>query len=183
MKRLVWQGIDQPSMEYLTLTGHDYGWNARGCIIGLWDGQPYSATYNLEYDLMGEVRRVAWDTGELVQREPGIWSDGEGHERREFVECRTVDIRQTPFTNTLAILYAELGTGMSLEIPVVYINLVTNEVIVVRQRYTCLSWSPAVSRYRFQQDDYTVEFDVDAELNVNDYPGLFTRLYPRAAQT
>jgi hypothetical protein len=181
MKRIVWQGVEQPSMEYLTLTGYDYGWNARGCIIGLWDGQPYNVMYTLQYDLMGEVRRVAWDTGELVQREPGMWFDGDGKERPEFVHCRTVDIRQTPFTNTLAILYAELGPGMSLEIPVVYVNLVTDEVTVVSQCYTCLTMSQVGARYRFQQDGYEVAFDVDGNSLINDYPGLFQRLYPRFA--
>jgi hypothetical protein len=174
----MWHGIEQPSTELVTLASHDYGFHARGSIIGMWDSQPYQATYTLEYDLLGEVRRVAWDTGELVQEEPGIWRDQDGKDRPEFEPCRTVDIRQTPFTNTLAILYAELGTGMSLEVPVVHINIVTSEVSVVRQRYSLLSWSPTGARYRFEQGDYNVELDVDSNSVVRDYPSLFRRLYP-----
>ncbi|HYO87762.1 MAG TPA: putative glycolipid-binding domain-containing protein, partial [Candidatus Limnocylindrales bacterium] len=156
----------------------DYGAHARGQIVGLWQGQPYQIAYSVEYNLLGEVARVAWDTGELAQREPGWWVDETGADRSEFELCRTVDIRQTPFTNTLAILYAELGTGMTLEFPVIHIDLVTNALEVAVQRYTALEWSPARARYRFQQGDYEAVIPVDADAIVMNYPGLFRRLYP-----
>lgn len=178
IKHAVWQGVEYPSMEYSAVVQGDEGYQARGTIVGLWDGEPYQISYRIQYSLLGEVLRVSWDTGELVMDEPGFWIDETGAERPEFVECRTIDIRQTPFTNTLAILYAELGTGMSLEVPVIYIDLLSKDLKVVRQRYTCLSWMPTRARYRFQQADYEVEFDVDADSLVEDYPGLFTRLYP-----
>jgi hypothetical protein len=76
--------------------------------------------------------------------------DESGADRPEFEYCRTVDIRQTPFTNTLAILYAELGEGMSLEVPVIHVDLSTGRRSVAVQRYTALAWSPSCSRYRFE---------------------------------
>jgi hypothetical protein len=178
IKRAVWQGVEYPSMEYVAIAKSDEGFQAHGTIVGLWDGEPYHVNYRIAYSLLGDVSRVSCDTGELVADAPGMWRDETRALRPEFGECRTVDIRQTPFTNTLAILYAELGTGMSLEIPVIYIDLVVGEVSVVRQRYMCLSWMPTGARYRFQQADYEVEFDVDVDSLVKDYPGLFQRLYP-----
>ena len=178
MRRYVWQGLDQPTMEYLTVSPRESGAHVRGAIVGVWEQQPIHCTYVVEYNLLGEVTRVAWDTGELVSREPGLWVDENGDDRPEFQTCRTVDIRQTPFTNTLAILYAELGTGMTLEIPVIHIDLVASERTVAVQRYTALQWTPAGSRYRFQQGDFEAEISVDADGVVLDYPGLFTRIYP-----
>lgn len=178
IKRAVWQGIEYPSMEYTAVVQVDEGYQARASIVGVWEGEPLSVVYRVHYSLLGDVSCVSWDRGELISDEPGIWYDETGAERPEFTECRTVGIRQTPFTNTLAILYAELGTDMSLEIPVIHLDLVANQLCVVRQRYTCLAWTPTSARYRFEQDDYRVEFDVDADGLVNDYPGLFKRLYP-----
>lgn len=178
IKRAVWQGIEFPTMEYVAVVQGDQGYQARGAIVGVWDGEPMNAVYRVHYSLLGDVSRVSWDTGELISDEPGIWYDETGAERPEFTECRTVDIRQTPFTNTLAILYAELGTGMSLEIPVIHIDPIANQVRVVRQRYTCLAWTPTSARYHFRQADYEVELDVDVDGLVKDYPGLFKRLYP-----
>lgn len=178
LRRYVWQGIAQPSMEYLTLTPRDEGGQVRSAVVGLWTGQPYSVSYTVEYNLLGEVARLAWDTGNLVSHEPGWWLDESGAERPEFQACRTVDIRQTPFTNTLAVLYAELGSGMSLEFPVIALDLITNEAAVVTQRYTCLAWSPSGARYRFQEGAFEAEIVVDADRMVIDYPGLYRRLYP-----
>jgi hypothetical protein len=178
IKRAVWQGAEYPSIDYVAIVKSDEGFLALGAIVGVWAGEPYHANYRIAYSLLGDVSRVSWDTGELVADAPGVWRDETGALRSEFAECRTLDIRQTPFTNTLAILYAELGTGMSLEMPVIHIDLVASELNVVRQRYTCLSWMPTGARYRFQQADYEVEFDVDVDSLVKDYPGLFQRLYP-----
>lgn len=179
MKQIVWQGIDQPSMELLTLHNGDERYRAHSHVIGISDGKPYSVTYAIDYDLLGEVRRVEWDGGELVNDEPGIWLDQDGTWRKEFQDYRTVDIRQTPFTNTLAIKYAELGTGMTLEIPVIYIDAAANTLTMDRQRYTLLSWSQTRRRYRFENSSgYVNEIDVDADDLVIDYPGLFKRVYP-----
>ncbi len=177
-RRYVWQGIVQSSLEHLTLTEGDDGAHVAGVIVGLSNGQPVHLTYAIDYNLLGEVARVAWDTGELVSREPGWWLDQDGSNRPEFERCRTVDIRQTPFTNTLAILYAELGTGMALELPVIAIDLVTSQIEVVSQRYTCLAWSPTGARYRFEEGEFAAEIAVDRDHIVIDYPGLFRRLYP-----
>ena len=178
MRRYVWRGLEHPSMEVLTLAPRDDGADAHGTIVGVWDGEPFQLTYRVEYNLLGEVSRVAWDTGELVSREPGWWVDEEGRDRPEFQACRTVDIRQTPFTNTLAILYAELSTGMSLETPVIHIDGVRNDIQVAVQRYTALTWNPAGSRYRFESGSFISEIAVDADGIVVDYPGLFERIYP-----
>jgi uncharacterized protein len=178
-QQIVWQGIDAPSMELLTLHSLDDGYSARSHILGISDGKPYRVTYAIDCDLLGEVKRVEWDGGELVSDQPGIWLDQDGTWRKEFQDCRTVDIRQTPFTNTLAVKYTELGTGMSLEIPVIYIDAVANTVSVDRQRYTLLSWSQSRRRYRFENaSGYMNEIEVDGDDLVIDYPDLFKRLYP-----
>lgn len=178
IKRVIWQGVEYPSMEYTAVVQDDEGYHVRGIIVGLWAGEPYSGAYRLQCSLLGEVTRVAWDTGELTSKEPGLWYDETGTERREFTECRIIDIRQTPVTNTLAILYSELGTGMTLEIPVIHIDIVTNQLSIAHQRYTCLAWTPSLRRYRFTQSSYEVDLDVDADNLLKDYPGLFKRLYP-----
>ena len=178
-RQIVWEGIDQTSIELLTLHSDDEGSRARSQIIGVSDGNPFSLSYIVEYNLMGEVHHVEWDGGELVSDQPGIWLDQDGTWRKEFQDCRTVDIRQTPFTNTLAILYAELGTGMTLEIPVIYIDAVANTVTIDRQRYTCLAWTQTRRRYRFENvSGYSNEIDVDADDLVINYPHLFRRVYP-----
>ncbi|MFN8379899.1 MAG: putative glycolipid-binding domain-containing protein [Anaerolineae bacterium] len=182
IRKYVWQGLDEPITELLTLQPYEHGAHAHGTILGVWEQQPIFHAYLVEYNLLGEVARVAWDTGELVSHEPGWWVDENGTDRPEFQSCRTVDIRQTPFTNTLAILYAELGTGMSLEIPVIHIDLVTNERVVAVQRYTALQWSPARSQYRFQQGNSEADLVVDGDNVVIDYPRLFKRIFPERGQ-
>jgi hypothetical protein len=109
----------------------------------------------------------------------GNWANEWGHSAPELKGCFDVDITATPFTNTLPIRRLRLAPGQSAEIKVVYITIPEMQVRVEPQEYTCLETSSAGGRFRFESlsDGFTAVITVDADGLVQDYPGLFKRVW------
>jgi hypothetical protein len=93
--------------------------------------------------------------------------------------CHDVDIRVTPFTNTLPIRRLALAPGASAELRVGYITVPDLSIRPVRQRYTCLARSESGGIFRYDSLDsgFRADLTVDAHGLVVEYPGIWMRVW------
>ena len=186
-REVVWAGWDGNMLEHLRLTVDDAGTLADGVVLGVDDGQPFRLRYRVRCDPAWRVREVTIDP--LRPDAPGLslradgeghWTTGDGDPLPALDGCLDVDIRVTPFTNTLPIRRLGLRPGEAREIAVAYVAAPRMEVTPVRQRYTCLESRPDGGRYRYEglSTGFVAELPVDADGLVLDYPGVFRRVWP-----
>ena len=159
---------------------------ADGIVIGVEENVAFRIRYQITCDLRWQVRRVIVTS--LEENEQSIrftsdgfgnWTNESGDPISEFEGCFDVDITATPFTNTLPIRRLNLISGEAAEIKVVYFSIPEMQVNVELQRYTCLETSSAGGKYKFESLDggFTAVITVDADGLVEDYPGLFKRVW------
>jgi len=88
--------------------------------------------------------------------------------------CIDIDISLTPFTNSLPINRLSFIPDQPQQIHVVYMDILTKQILHRQQQYTCLS----PTRYHFANIPNDFEADITTDENglVTDYPGLFTRI-------
>ncbi|GMA13737.1 hypothetical protein E5F05_15390 [Deinococcus metallilatus] len=173
-----WRGLNpgEPSLEHLRLTP----WTAvEGTVVGLREGQPYTLHYWLDLTEDGHPFRLRCDLGnrpslDLTRSRAGEWTDAEGRLLPGLSGCTDVDLRATPFTNTLPIRRLGLPVGEAGEVRAVWVNVPTLETRVARQRYT--RTGDLTYRYENLESGYVNEITVDGEGLVTLYPGAFGRL-------
>ena len=172
MTAVLWQASDGGS-EICVLERAGRGWRFRGTVLSHEANEPIELRYAVTVD-------AAWATTDvevLVSfaggdfREPveigSLWT---GKERPPgFEGCVDVDLSFTPATNTLPIRRLGLGVGEEREIAVAW--LVWPELRFERavQRYARLR----EDRYRYRQDDFEAELEVDEDGLVLEYEGLW----------
>ncbi|MDV7695523.1 putative glycolipid-binding domain-containing protein [Chryseobacterium soli] len=92
----------------------------------------------------------------------------------DFADFKFIDISLTPLTNTLPIknLFTEFFTLQ--EVKVLYIDILKNELKIVRQCYTQLD----DNRYLYENTDtdFKAVLMVDKDGFVENYPALFERI-------
>jgi hypothetical protein len=172
-------------LEHLRLTADGGGIAADGVLVGLREGRPLRARYEVRCDGGWRVRsvRVAMLDPEpfvdLVSDGEGNWRTAGGEAVPELAGYIDVDISATPFTNTLPINRLGLAPGESADTSVVYVGVDEIRVWTEPQRYTCLDRRIDGSLYRFEALDsgFEAELPVDADGLVRDYPGLFRRVF------
>lgn len=168
-----WSGWDGAGHELLTLGWESGGWTADGVVTGA------DVHYVVRVDEQWRVRQFLLFRD---QEEPdlwlgvnpaGQWGEVNGAHRPELDGCIDLDLACTPFTNSLPIKRLLLEVGETAEILVARVDHETLGVVPERQRYTRLT----EHRWRYwDESDFTVEFEVDAQDLVVDYPDLFRRL-------
>jgi hypothetical protein len=101
----------------------------------------------------------------------------------QYDGCTAIDIRETPFTNTIAIKQLRLEPGETGELDLIYVELVKGTTSRDRQRYTCIEKSAQGSVYQFEQlsSAFTATIPFDENDLVIDYPELFRRVYPKVS--
>ena len=184
---VMWSALEGPTLEHLNLTARDDGIVADGVIVGLWEGHPLRARYEVRCDASWRVRSVlfaALDSEtpgvELLSDGRGTWTTRDGEAVRGLDGCMDVDVSATPFTNTLPIRRLGLAQGESRDVSVVFVEAGEMRAWAEPQRYTCLEARADGGLYRFEALDggFTADLPVDADGLVLDYPGLFRRVYP-----
>ena len=186
MKRQVmWSRLDAPGMEHLALTLRPEEVSAGGVVLGVEDGAAFRLRYTVRCDSRWRVRGVEVgfvDGGRglsLAADGEGRWFDESGAAVPLLDGCVDVDITATPLTNTLPIRRLALKRGESADIKVTYVTIPELRLAPDEQRYTCLETDAAGGSYRFEQrgTGFTAVIRVDAEGLVEDYPGLFRRVW------
>jgi uncharacterized protein len=171
-----WISVDGTTHEHLRLGWENGGWTADGVIAGL------DIQYAIRLDDHWRVRQF------LLFRdleEPDLWlgSDGAGRwgemrgaHRGDLDGCHDVDLRCSPFTNTLPIRRLGLHVGHAAQLVVARVDPETLSVTKSRQRYSRLT----ERTWRFELIDdvqsLSTELEVDGDGLVLDYPGLFQRV-------
>lgn len=183
MQKIIrWAAAQEAGLEQLHLTVDDRGVWARSVVVG---GDPdenatWAISYEVECDPSWRVRRVKiWDTTtgknlELFSDGQGNWSGPDGQPRPEFAGCLDVDIRATPFTNTLPVRRLSLHPGQTASIRVVFIPLPGLNPFPVVQHYTNLG--SQVYRYESETRDFVRDLTLDAEAWSLIIPASFTAL-------
>jgi len=180
---VMWERVDSVALERLTLSAVNGVTLANGLVIGLTeDNQPFKVCYSVEFGK--EMSRfVGGSNDDFVLIYKGHWQDQHGQPLPQYDGCTSIDIAETPFTNTLAIKQLNLKPGESGEITVAWFQLAQATWQPDRQRYTCIEKSAQGSVYQFEQlsSGFTTTIPFDESDLVIDYPGLFRRVYPKVS--
>ena len=176
-REVMWSAWDVPGLGHLRLAVHD-GITAHGVVIGVTEGRPFRAVYEVRCDAEWRVRALRV----VAPGEPpgvDVFSDGEGN-WTTLAGCIDADISVTPFTNTLSIRRLDLAPEESAELCVAYVKGTELQAWPEPQRYICFEKSNRGGLYRFLSLDggFTADLPVDAHGLVLDYPGLFRRVLP-----
>jgi hypothetical protein len=168
-----WTTWDGRHTEVLTVTWENEAWTASGIV---------------ERERVQYVLRISptWHARQMLLfrdlDDPDLWLGTDGHgrwgevngaHRQELDGCVDLDLRCTPFTNSLPIRRLPLEIGDSAELAVVYVDPETLEVRPLRQRYV----RRAAHRWGYAnlESGFEVDFDVDEYGLVIDYPGQWRR--------
>lgn len=181
---VMWAPWSGPGLEHLYLKEDQERIVADGLILGVKDGAPYRAHYEVTCDLEWRVRNVHI---QLLGRQrqalmlhgdgEGNWMSAVGERLAELHGCLDIDISESPFTNTLPIRRAAFRPGVSLVLTVVYLAVPELTIEPTQQRYTCLEQSPTGGLYRFESlaSGFQADLPVDSDGLVLDYPEVFRR--------
>lgn len=173
-------------MEHFYLREGEDGITADGIVIGIEENSAFRVRYQIRCDLKWQVREVIVQsldekeqTLRFVSDGLGNWTNESGNRVSELNGCFEVDITATPFTNTLPIRRLSLMAGESAEIKVVYFIIPEMQIRVEPQRYTCVETGSAGGKYKFESlnGGFSAVISVDADGLVEDYPGLFKRVW------
>ena len=186
---VLWEQVVDKGLEHLLLHQGEQI-NAEGLVVGMLQNVAYRIQYQVVCDLKWNTQRV-WAKDLLngkefiLTRSGDEWLDEQGHVIEFLRGCTDVDIRVTPFTNTLPIKRLDLKPGESKEIGVVYVAAPGLSLSSFEQRYTCLSQAKdgGVYKYESLSSGFTVELKVDADGLVLDYPGIFKMVWKNTKTT
>lgn len=178
---VVWEGIDQKSMECLSWKEENSETTITSHITGVIGSIPFGIHYMIELDAQGQVQHFLVSDLNNPDNVIEHYTDSKGKwfDRDEAVNdlegCRDIDISLTPFTNTLPIRRLRLVQGQRTPLDVVYIRFPEFTLQKVRQYYTKLG----DRLYLYEgASGFRAELPVDANDMVTDYPGLARRLFP-----
>ena len=181
---IVWEWIDRAGLEHLSLDIADDAITAESLVVVALGGDVVKLRYCICCDGGWGVREVSLSidgTGEqhsvrLVRNDIGDWLV-DGVTRPDLAGCDDIDIKTSPFTNTLPIRRLALSLGEAMPLRVAYIDVPTLRIEAFDQEYTRLD--PAVParrfRYRSVASGFVAALEVDADGVVTDYPGLWRR--------
>lgn len=177
---ILWTGRAYYSLENCWVREGKEGTEISSTIVGMYADRLYKVAYSIRvnglWEVMGfEVQCQHTDHLQVIRMEgdgKGNWL-GEGKALVEYEGCIDIDLPLTPFTNTLPIRRLRMEVGQEEEIKVLYLDLLAQEIRVVRQRYRCLTRT----RYHYENvpNDFEADIEVDEAGLVVDYPGLFVR--------
>ena len=177
---ILWTGREYHSLENCLINENASGVEISSTIIGHYDEKIYKADYQIRTNSHWETVFFTI-TGQHSNQTQTISyeSDGKGNWTNAgkplplFTGCIDIDIRLTPFTNTLPIRRLKLQPGETRDIQVLYFDLLASAIIPVHQQYTCLS----ATEYHYQNipNDFEATIQVDKSGFVVDYPTLFMR--------
>jgi hypothetical protein len=172
---VIWLGREWPGAEFLSIRTNDDGVNAEGTIAALIEDRPMWLTYRLRCDLVWRVRSLEIDASDgrrlvFTADGEGSWADETGRTIDTLAGCIDVDIRATPFTNTLPIRRLMLKTGEEADLLVAFVLVPGLSVSAMVQHYTCLAWGPDGGVFRYASGDFQADLQVDGDGLVTDYP-------------
>lgn len=172
MVAVLWQATDGGS-ELCVMDRTDRGWRLAGTVLTHDGDRPMEIRYAVSVDATWATTAVDVDVStagapsQALTDLAGLWS---GKPRPPGLRnCVDVDLSFTPATNTLPIRRLGLDIGEEAEIEVAWLVWPDLEVRPVRQAYARLG----ERRYRYTQDDFEAQIQVDDSGLVLEYEGLW----------
>lgn len=177
---LFWTGREYYSLENCVVNSTVNGSEINSTIVGLYEEKSYTVSYEIKTNQHWQTVFAHLQVQHNNQRRKVLLeSDGKGNWKSngkaaaEFKGCLDVDIRITPFTNSLAVNRLKLKVKEASQIQVVYLDVLNDSISTVKQRYVRLS--PSVYHYENILNDFEADIQVDESGFVVDYPQLFVR--------
>ena len=177
---ILWTGIAYHSLEHCVLTHSDESIEVNSVIVGANDDKIFRIDYSIKVNRNWESIFLEVKT-QLSEKEVSIncHSDGRGNWTKngeavnEFKDCIDIDISLTPLTNSLPINRLQWALNKPQQINVLFLDILSQEMLVVKQRYTKLS----DTEYKFENvpNDFEAIITVDESGMVVNYPELFIR--------
>jgi hypothetical protein len=177
---IMWTGLEYDSMENCLVDTTEKGTEINSVIVGTYGSRIFKVEYRIRTNprwetLFVEARSQHSDQFQYLRLESdgqGNWQS-QGKPAPQFNGCMDIDISITPLTNTLPINRLKLFPGTSQEIQVVYLDLLEQQMVPARQKYSCLSKTSY--QYENVPNDFEAVITVDELGLVVDYPRLFVR--------
>lgn len=175
--------MDEIGLEQLEITVNDNRINVESLILRVIDGQPHRINYRISCDKRWFVREIELAIENRKNKRiklnsdgHGNWTDENGKELPELIDCFDIDISATPFTNTLPINRLNFEIGQTIEISVVYFLLPEMTFQRSLQHYSFLG----KGLFKFEEkgifDGFSTDIQVDESGFVTDYPQLFRKI-------
>lgn len=177
---IVWEWADRPGLEHCSITATSQGVAADGVALFVLEGTIWRLRYRLACDAawcFARAELMLDGAGESRRLEIDHDADGwrvDGRVRPDLGACIDIDIRATPFTNTLPLRRLDLRAGAPQGAVVTYVSIPDLGVSPVRQRYTRLG-EPGRYRYENLETGFVADLTVDDDGLVVDYPGPWRR--------
>ena len=166
-----WRGLDPVTLEHCHVISTERDTRIRGTTIT----PGYGLFYRIRLDDTERVRTVRLERTdgavlELFSDGAGNWSDDRAEPLAALKGCLDIDIWPTPLTNSLPFWRCQWTLDEPQRFAMAWID--GDEMTVRRseQIYTRLD----ATHFRFQSADFERVLEVDADLLVVDYPGLFS---------
>jgi hypothetical protein len=177
---LLWTGQEYYSLENCLVNTTDIGSEINSVIIGKYGDALYRVEYTVKTNQNWEsiYIDVRWQHDNrkeqliLESAGKGNWTMN-GKQADQFNGCLDIDIPLTPFTNTLPINRLKLGQNEEHQIQVIYLDLLNQQIVPVKQKYVRLS----KTEYHYENvpNDFEAKIEVDELGFVVNYPSLFVR--------
>ncbi len=172
---IVSEWVGRPGLEHLRLDARGAAIRADGRIVAAIENRVVALGYVVICASDWRFRSAELTTEDAVHR---ILRGADGWEvdgaaRPDLAACVDIDIRLTPFTNTLPIRRLAIPVGETRCFPVAYIHLPGFEVSVVEQEYTAMGGGRV--RYRGLSTGFTAMLMTDADGIVVDYGEIWRR--------
>jgi len=176
-RKIRWEGLEYKSLENCTLTETDNGVAITSIITGQVNNGAIKVSYKILTDTLWatyfvEINVVSGRNEKkiLLEKEGTYWLVNNAIDHR-FDGCLDIDISLTPFTNTLPIRRLVFDGQLSNRIEVIYIDIIADVIMPVRQYYTKISDS--VYLYENEKSTFKAELKTDPYGLVIEYPKLF----------
>ncbi|MGN8055392.1 putative glycolipid-binding domain-containing protein [Pedobacter sp. 22163] len=176
-RKIRWEGLEYKSLENCTLTETDNGVAITSIITGQVNNQAIKISYKILTDTLWatyfvEINVISGRNEKtlLLEKKGAYWLVNNTIDHR-FDGCVDIDISLTPFTNTLPIRRLVFNGQLSNRIEVIYIDIIADMIIPVRQYYTKISDS--VYLYEDEKSTFKAELKTDSYGLVIEYPKLF----------
>jgi uncharacterized protein len=175
IRDIVWEWVGRAGLEHLRVAQGEDGVCAEGRVVVAAEQGVACLSYRVECDAAWRFRAAAIEIGGAAHAiTPGAagWAV-DGAPRPDLACCADIDIRLTPFTNTLPIRRLAWAEGEAVRLDIAYVHLPDFSVSRVAQEYTALGGGRF--RYRSLATGFTAELATDADGIVRDYPGVWRR--------
>ena len=184
LRAVVWRRHrDNASLEYAVLSRLAAGYEIKGDIVAVHEGDPLHVSYALRCGpdwrslfLSVEQRRAAEQATLTLAVDPdGSWRIN-GARADALSDCSDIDLGLSPSTNALPINRLRPAVGESVEITAAWVRFPDLEVVPARQSYE----RRAKRTYRYRS--LTTGFQADLRVDDLALPTLYAGIWKRIAE-